>query len=118
MRPEVKKIQNVMKKQKLTMYLVPTSDEHQSEYIPEAYKFRAYLSGFTGSAGILLITENDFLLWTDGRYYIQAEKQLENSGIILISHCGFLPECDIILLIERSVMMKVKDYISASFAGD
>lgn len=84
MKQEIKTLQKVMKNHGLTMYMVPTSDEHQSEYIPEYYKFRAYLTGFTGSAGTLLVTQEECLLWTDGRYFIQAEKQLENTGIILM----------------------------------
>ena len=84
MKKEIVLLQNEMKKHGITMYLVPTGDEHQSEYVPEYYKFREYLSGFTGSAGSLLVTNEEALLWTDGRYFVQAEKELENSGIILM----------------------------------
>lgn len=84
MKKEILLIQNEMKKNGITMYIVPTADEHQSEYVCEYYKFREYLSGFTGSAGTLLITEEECLLWTDGRYFVQAAKELENSGIILM----------------------------------
>lgn len=84
MRKEITLLQERMRKYGIHMYLVPTGDEHQSEYVPEYYEFRAYLSGFTGSAGTLLVTEEKCLLWTDGRYFIQAEKQLENTGIILM----------------------------------
>lgn len=84
MKKEILILQDEMRKYGISMYLVPTADEHQSEYISEHYKFRAYLSGFTGSAGTLLITLDECLLWTDGRYFVQAEKELENSGIILM----------------------------------
>lgn len=84
MRNEILALQKEMKKHGLTMYLVPTGDEHRSEYVSEYYKFRAYLSGFTGSAGTLLVTEDKCLLWTDGRYFVQAAKELENSGIMLM----------------------------------
>lgn len=84
MRNEMIQLKKEMKKQGIAMYLVPTGDEHRSEYVPEFYKFRAYLSGFTGSAGTLLVTDEECLLWTDGRYFIQAEKQLQNSGIVLM----------------------------------
>lgn len=84
MKKEIVSLRNAMKKHGIHMYLVPTGDEHQSEYVPEFYKFRDYLSGFTGSAGTLLVTEEECLLWTDGRYFIQAEKQLAGSGIELM----------------------------------
>lgn len=64
-------------------YLVFTSDEHQSEYLDEYSKCRQFLSGFTGSAGTLLVGRREAILWTDGRYFIQAEKELEGSGILL-----------------------------------
>ncbi len=84
MRKEIERLRIIMKENGIDLYLVPTGDEHQSEYVAECYKFRAFLSGFTGSAGTLLVTEEECLLWTDGRYFIQAEKQLENSEIILM----------------------------------
>lgn len=60
------------------------SDDHGSEYITQRYKTVAYLSAFTGSAGTLLITKENAYLWTDGRYFLQAEKQLEKSDCILM----------------------------------
>lgn len=84
MKKEILMLQEKMKKHGIHMYLIPTGDEHQSEYVGEYYKFRAYLSGFTGSAGTLLVTLDQCLLWTDGRYFVQAAKELENSGIILM----------------------------------
>lgn len=59
----------------LSAYLVPSSDPHQSEYLPENYKTRAFISGFTGSAGTVVVTKDKAILWTDGRYFLQAEKQ-------------------------------------------
>lgn len=84
MRNEVVSLKKAMSDHAIDIYIVPTADEHQSEYIPEFYKFRAYLSGFTGSAGTLVVTQDESLLWTDGRYFIQAEKQLEGSDILLM----------------------------------
>lgn len=84
MKKEIISLRKAMKKHGLHMYLVPTGDKHQSEYVPEFYKFRDFLSGFTGSAGTLLVTEEECLLWTDGRYFIQAEKQLAGSDIKLM----------------------------------
>ena len=63
--------------------MIPTSDPHMSEYIPEAWKARKEFSGFTGSAGTLVVTTEESGLWTDGRYFIQAETQLSGSEIKL-----------------------------------
>ncbi|MDE6047699.1 MAG: aminopeptidase P family protein, partial [Anaeroplasmataceae bacterium] len=65
-------------------YIIPTADDHNSEYLCEYYKTRAFLSGFTGSAGTLVITPKKSFLWTDGRYHIQASKQLEGKNITLM----------------------------------
>ena len=65
-------------------YLCVTGDPHGSEYIADHYKTREYLSGFTGSNGTLLVGKKDAYLWTDGRYFVQAEKELEGSGIKLM----------------------------------
>lgn len=72
-----------MKKRKIDAYIVPSSDAHQSEYVSKHWKGREWISGFTGSAGTAVITLEDGGLWTDGRYYIQAENQLKGSGIQL-----------------------------------
>ncbi len=64
--------------------IVPSDDYHQSEYVGEFFMARKYLSGFTGSAGTLVITSNEARLFTDGRYFIQAERELEGSGIQLM----------------------------------
>jgi len=64
-------------------YLIPSSDPHQSEYLSAHWQSRAWLSGFTGSAGILVITADHAGLWTDSRYFIQAARQLEGSSIAL-----------------------------------
>ena len=72
-----------MKKYNISAVVVPTADMHLSEYISDHYKLREYLSGFTGSAGTLVVTVDDAGLWTDGRYYIQAERELSGNGITL-----------------------------------
>ncbi len=64
--------------------VVPTADSHASEYIPEYFKTRQWLCGFTGSAGTLVVGRKEAALFTDGRYFIQAEKQLEGSGVKLM----------------------------------
>ncbi len=79
----IEKLRNLMKESKIDAYIIPSFDAHQSEYVAEYWKGRQWISGFTGSAGTFVITLDDAGLWTDGRYYIQAEKQLEGSGIKL-----------------------------------
>ncbi len=64
-------------------YVIPTSDFHESEYVGEYFKTRTFMSGFTGSAGTLVVTLKDAGLWTDGRYFIQAARQLSDTGITL-----------------------------------
>lgn len=76
--------QEVLKEHKIKAYIVPTADFHQSEYVSDYFKGRQYLCGFSGSAGVLVITQNDARLWTDGRYFIQAEKELKNSSVSLM----------------------------------
>lgn len=82
-RDRVEKLRKLMQENHMDAYIIPSFDAHQSEYIADYWKCREWISGFTGSAGTVVITLNDAGLWTDGRYYIQAEKQLENSGIRL-----------------------------------
>lgn len=80
---KIQKIRELMIKNKINMYIIPSADFHQSEYVGEYFRCREYVSGFTGSAGTLLITQEKSYLWTDGRYFIQAEKEIENSEIEL-----------------------------------
>lgn len=72
-----------MKKADVDAYIVHHSDPHLSEYIPDYWKEREWLSGFTGSAGTLVVTQKNAALWTDSRYFIQAEMQLSDTGIEL-----------------------------------
>ncbi len=76
-------LRSLMEEKGYDVYLVPTDDSHQSEYVGEYFKARAFITGFTGSAGTAVITKTDAGLWTDGRYFIQAATQLEGSGITL-----------------------------------
>lgn len=80
----IAKLQEKMQAADMDMYLVPTADFHQSEYVGTYFKVRAWLSGFSGSAGTLLVTRENAYLWTDGRYFIQAAKQLEGTGVTLM----------------------------------
>ncbi len=76
-------LRRLMKERDIDAYIIPTADFHESEYAGEYFKCRAYMSGFTGSAGTLIVTDKEAGLWTDGRYFIQAEEQLKGSGIVL-----------------------------------
>ncbi|WP_308780200.1 aminopeptidase P family protein [uncultured Clostridium sp.] len=80
----LEKLRKAMKIENINYYIIPSSDSHQSEYVSEYFKGREYVSGFTGSAGTLLVGLEDAYLWTDGRYFIQADKELKGSGISLM----------------------------------
>ncbi len=77
-------LRRTMRKHRIDAYFVPNADPHQSEYAPECWERRAWMSGFTGSAGDLLVGKDEAWLWTDGRYFLQAERQLDGSGITLM----------------------------------
>lgn len=79
----IENLRKEMTREGIDYYIIPSADAHQSEYVPEYYRGRAYISGFTGSAGTLLLGKEKGILWTDGRYFIQAEKELEGSNIEL-----------------------------------
>ena len=72
-----------MQKKGIDVYLIPTDDFHESEYVGDYFKARKFMSGFTGSAGTLVVTPSEAGVWTDGRYFIQAENQLKGSTIDL-----------------------------------
>ena len=80
----IAKLRELMKENGIDAYVVPTSDFHQSEYVGEHFKARKFITGFTGSAGTAVITLDEARLWTDGRYFTQATKQLEGSGVELM----------------------------------
>lgn len=77
-------LRKCMQDKHIDIYIVPTADFHQSEYVGEHFKARAYITGFTGSAGTAVITLHDAKLWTDGRYFLQAAKELEGTGVTLM----------------------------------
>ena len=72
-----------MEARQLSAFIVPSTDPHSGEYVPEHWESRKWISGFTGSAGTAVVTLNDAGLWTDSRYFIQAEEQLKGTGIRL-----------------------------------
>ena len=79
----IENIRDLMKEKNIYAYIVPSSDYHQSEYVGDYFKSREFMSGFTGSSGTLIISMDEAGLWTDGRYFLQAESQLQGSGIRL-----------------------------------
>lgn len=79
----VEQLRNILKEKEIFAYIIPSSDYHQSEYVGDYFKSREFMSGFTGSAGTLIVTQEEAGLWTDGRYFIQAEEQLKGSTINL-----------------------------------
>ena len=76
-------LRSLMKKKHLSAFIIPSTDPHSGEYVPEYWKTRQWISGFSGSAGIIVITLYKGGLWTDSRYFLQAEEQLKGSGIKL-----------------------------------
>lgn len=77
-------LRKLMADRKIDAYIIPTSDPHQSEYLPDHYKERQFISGFTGSAGTAVITPNEAKVWTDSRYFLQAAKELSSSEFELM----------------------------------
>lgn len=77
-------LRKLMREKNIDVYVVPTADFHQSEYVGEHFKARKFITNFSGSAGTAVITLNDAKLWTDGRYFIQAAKQLEGTTVTLM----------------------------------
>lgn len=80
----LEKLREMMKSNGMDAYYIPSSDFHDSEYVEDYFRCRAYISGFTGSAGTLLVTADFAGLWTDGRYFVQAKKQLAGQDVELM----------------------------------
>lgn len=72
-----------MGERNIDVFIIPSSDNHGSEYVSEYFRVREWISGFTGSAGTVVVTKKEAHLWTDGRYFLQAENQLKGSEVIL-----------------------------------
>ena len=77
------RLRREMEKRNISVYIVPTADFHESEYVGEHFKARRFITGFTGSAGTAVVTLTEAGLWTDGRYFLQAAQQLEGTGVTL-----------------------------------
>lgn len=80
----IAKLRSLMEEKGIYAYVVPTADFHQSEYVGEHFKARKYITGFSGSYGTAVITKDDAGLWTDGRYFFQAENEMKGSGVRLM----------------------------------
>ena len=81
--PHLEALRDLMRSKHIDAVIIPGTDPHQSEYPSEHWKFRDYVSGFTGSNGTAVVTLDDAGLWTDSRYFLQAAEQLEDSGFTL-----------------------------------
>ena len=79
----INELRRLMNQKNIDAYIIPSADNHQSEYVGEYFKSREFITGFTGSAGTAVITQNEAGLWTDGRYFIQAEQELYGTNIVL-----------------------------------
>ncbi len=77
------KLRAAMKERNIDFYMIPTADFHNSEYVNDYFKVREYFCNFSGSNGTLVVSASEAGLWTDGRYFIQAEKELEGTGVTL-----------------------------------
>ena len=79
----LEKLRAAMAKNGIDYYIMPTSDYHNSEYSADFFKVREYFCGFDGSNGTLVVSQNFAGMWTDGRYFIQAENQMKGTGVEL-----------------------------------
>lgn len=77
-------LRQLMQKKGVDYYMIPTADFHNSEYVHDYFKCREFMSGFTGSNGTMVVNKEEACLWTDGRYFIQCERELQGSGIIMM----------------------------------
>ena len=80
---KLKALRKLMKKENIQAYVIPTNGPHNSEYVADHWDHRAWISGFTGSAGVVVVTADKAGLWTDARYFQQGAEQLQDSGINL-----------------------------------
>jgi len=92
----LKKLRELMKKRDIQAYIIPSEDAHQSEYISDSDKRREFISGFNGSAGLVIVTQGNAgdhaCLWTDGRYHLQASQQLDSNWTLMKSGLPDVPK--------------------------
>lgn len=70
-------------KEPIAAYIIPSADAHNSEYLSECDMFRGFISGFNGSAGTAIVTNQEACMWTDGRYYLQATEQMDSNWMLM-----------------------------------
>lgn len=80
----VDSLRKIMRQRQLDAFIFPSNDPHSGEYIPDYWKAREWISGFNGSAGVAVVTADKAALWTDSRYFIAAEEQLQGTGYVLM----------------------------------
>lgn len=88
-------LQQKLRQQQIDFYIVPSTDAHNNEYLPQCWQRRAWISGFTGSAGECLIARDHSYLSTDGRYFLQAETQLDPAKFTILRQNGFVPDTEV-----------------------
>ena len=114
----LEKLRAKMQEKGIDIYIIPTADFHQSEYVGEHFKAREYITGFTGSAGTAVVSKTEARLWTDGRYFIQAAKQLEGTTVELMKmgqpgvHSAF-NSCHYLILL-LSFLPNLRDMVKLS----
>ena len=91
-RQHLEALRQEMRRVHVDAVIIPGTDPHQSEYISDYWKFRDWVSGFTGSNGTAVVTLEQAALWTDSRYFLQAEQQLADSGFVLMRENGDMPD--------------------------
>jgi len=79
----IESLRSLMKERSIDAFIIPSSDNHGSEYVSDYFRVRQWISGFTGSAGTVVITEKEAHLWVDGRYFLQGEQQIQGTEYIL-----------------------------------
>lgn len=105
----VKALRRLMKAEGISAYYITGTDPHQSEYVSPRWRTRAFISGFTGSAGSVLITEDKALLWVDSRYYIQGASEIENSEFILMKIEELSPETYMEENLEKGAVLGIEE---------
>ena len=93
-------------KENIQAFIIPSTDPHLSEYVAPHWQSREWISGFTGSAGTVVVTAKEAGLWTDSRYFLQADRQIEGTGIALYKE--MLPETPSIPAFLSSLLQKQK----------
>ena len=91
-------------KENIQAFIIPSTDPHLSEYVAPHWQSREWISGFTGSAGTVVVTAKEAGLWTDSRYFLQADRQIEGTGIALYKE--MLPETPSIPAFLSSLLQK------------